>query len=81
MGTGLSLTAARNDTVMHNRFVNNDAWGVIFVPFPDSGKPCIGGTYNSPLLGKKSCLFDGWGRHLVDNTFTNNGGFANPSER
>ncbi len=79
LGTGLSLTGARNDTVMHNRFVNNNAWGVIFIPDPDNGKPCIGGTLNSPLLGKGSCLFDGWGRHLVDNTFKNNGGFGNPT--
>jgi hypothetical protein len=79
LGTGLTLTGARNDTVIDNRFVNNDAWGVGFVAFPDNGKPCIGGTYNSPLLGKKSCLFDGWGRHLIDNTFTNNGGFGNPT--
>ena len=70
LGTGLSLTGARNDTVIHNRFVNNNAWGVIFTSYPDNGKPCIGGTFNSPLLGKKSCLFDGLGRHLVDNEFT-----------
>jgi hypothetical protein len=79
LGTGMSLSGARNDTVIHNRFVNNKAWGVIFVPYPDNGKPCIGGTLNSPILGKKSCLFDGWGRALIDNTFTHNGGYGNPT--
>jgi hypothetical protein len=29
------------------------------------------------LLGKKSCLYDDWGNHLLNNTFTNNGGFGN----
>ena len=61
VGTGMSISGGRNDTVMNNRFVNNDAWGVILVPYPDSGPPCTGGTKNSPLLGKGSCLYDEWG--------------------
>ena len=77
VGTGMSVSGGRNDTVMNNRFVNNGAWGVILFPFPDSGPPCTGGTKNSPLLGKKSCLYDDWGNHLLNNTFTNNGGFGN----
>ncbi len=64
---------------MHNRFVNNNAWGVIFVAYPDSGKPCTGGTLNSPLLGKGSCLYDDWGDRLLDNTFSHNGRFKNPT--
>ncbi len=36
VGTGLSISGGRNDTVMDNRFENNGAWGVIFVPYPDS---------------------------------------------
>ena len=58
VGTGISLSGARNDTIMNNRFVRNDAWGVIVVPYTDSGKPCYGGTLNSPFAG---CLFDDWG--------------------
>ena len=79
VGTGMSVSGGRNDTVMDNRFVNNDAWGVIIVNYPDSGKPCTGGTYNSPLLGKKSCLFDEWGDAVLHNTFTHNGGYGNPT--
>ncbi len=79
VGTGMSVSGGRNDTVMDNRFVNNDAWGVIIVNYPDSGKPCTGGTYNSPLLGKKSCLFDEWGDAVLHNTFTDNGGYGNPT--
>ena len=37
-GTGMSVSGGRNDTIMHNRFVNNNAWGVIFVAYPDSGQ-------------------------------------------
>ncbi|MHB8451595.1 MAG: hypothetical protein ACYDAQ_14300, partial [Mycobacteriales bacterium] len=32
VGTGMSLSGARNDTVMDNVFENNGAWGTIFVP-------------------------------------------------
>src|SRR5205807_1792658 len=50
VGTGISVSGGRNDTIIHNTFANNKAWGIIFVPFPDSGPPCTGGTPNSPLL-------------------------------
>jgi hypothetical protein len=79
VGTGMSLSGARNDTVMNNRFVNNKAWGTIVVNYPDSGKPCIGGTPNSPILGKGSCLYDEWGDAIIHNTYTNNGGYGNPT--
>jgi hypothetical protein len=79
VGTGISISGGRNDTVMHNRFVNNGAWGVAIFPFPDSGPPCTGGTLNSPLLGQGSCLYDDWGNQLRNNTFRNNGGFGNPT--
>jgi hypothetical protein len=79
VGTGMSLSGARNDTVMDNRFVNNDAWGAIVVNYPDSGKPCIGGTVNAPLLGQGSCLYDEWGDSVKDNTFTHDGGYGNPT--
>ena len=79
VGTGVSVTGGRNDTVMNNRFVNNGAWGMIMISFPDSGPPCTGGTKNSPLIGKGSCLYDDWGNHLLNNTFSGNGGFGNPT--
>ncbi len=77
VGTGMSVSGGRNDTIMENRFVNNGAWGVIFVPFLDSGGPCIGGTRGA--LGKGSCLYDEWGDALVGNTFTHNGFYGHPS--
>ena len=79
VGTGMSVTGGRNDTIMNNRFENNNAWGLILVPFPDSGPPCTGGTLNSPLLGTGSCLYDEWGDALIGNSFSHNGGYGNPT--
>ncbi len=77
VGTGISLSGARNDTVMDNRFVNNGAWATIIVPFPDSGPPCTGGT--SGPGGQPACVYDPWGDAILNNTYTNNGGFGNPT--
>jgi hypothetical protein len=79
VGTGMSISGGRNDTVMDNRFVNNKAWGVIFVPYVDSGPPCTGGTRNNPIFGQGSCLYDQWGLALIGNTFTGNGTYGHPS--
>ena len=69
VGTGMSVSGGRNDTIMDNRFANNNAWGLILVPYPDNGPPCTGGTLNSPLLGPGSCLYDDWGNALINNKF------------
>jgi len=74
VGTGMSLSGARNDTITGNRFVNNGAWGVIIVPYPDSGDPCTGGTQTNA-----ACLYDEFGDAVLNNTFTNNGSFGNPT--
>jgi hypothetical protein len=79
VGTGMTVTGGRNDTVMNNRFVNNKAWGIAVIPYPDSGPPCTGGTLNSPILGPGSCLYDEWGDALIGNKFSNNGGYGNPT--
>ena len=39
LGTGMTVSGGSNDTVMDNTFSNNGAWGILFVPFPDSDKP------------------------------------------
>ena len=79
VGTGMSDSGGRNDTIIHNHFYNNKAWGVILVPFPDSGPPCTGGTPNSPFLGEGSCLYDDWGNAIIENKFDHNGGYGNPT--
>jgi len=77
VGTGMSVAGARNDTIMGNTFVRNNAWGVILVPYPDSGGPCDGGTVGG--LGPGSCLFDVWGAHVINNRFGSNGSYGHPS--
>jgi hypothetical protein len=79
VGTGMSVSGGRYDSIIGNRFVNNKAWGVILVPYPDSGSPCTGGTPDSPALGPGSCLYDEWGDALINNKFSHNGGYGNPT--
>jgi hypothetical protein len=79
VGTGLSVAGGRNDTIMNNRIVHNGSWGVLFVPYPDTETPppisnCEGGV-NSPGL----CLYDDWGNSLLNNNFSQNGFFGNPT--
>jgi hypothetical protein len=81
-GTGMTVSGARNVTVMDNRFVDNGAWGTLFVPYPDSGKPSddqtcagTGGVENSAL----GCIYDPEGDALLHNTYVNDGYFGNPS--
>lgn len=80
IGTGLSISGGRNNTIMHNRFARNGAWGVVFLPYPDNetppaGEHCQGGAPFPPF----ACLFDDSGNALVGNTFTGNGTFGNPT--
>jgi hypothetical protein len=79
VGTGMTISGGRNDTVMDNRFVRNNAWGIALVSYPDNGPPCTGGTLNSPLLGQGSCLYDEWGDAILNNTFSHDGGYGNPT--
>jgi hypothetical protein len=77
VGTGMSVSGGRDDTIMDNTFKNNDAWGVILVPYLDSGPPCSGGTPNG--LGQGTCLFDEWGDAVIGNNFNHNGSYGHPS--
>ncbi|MBV9465737.1 MAG: hypothetical protein JO206_15510 [Solirubrobacterales bacterium] len=79
VGTGLSLSGARDDTVLDNRFQNNGAWGVIFVPYPDLESPPPGTTTCTGGISAPGnvCHYDDWGNALVGNTFTHNGFFGN----
>lgn len=81
-GTGMTITGGRDDTVMNNRFVNNGAWGVLFLPYPDTETPppdapnCQGGLVSNP---GDVCLYDDWGDALQGNSFSNDGFFGNPT--
>jgi len=82
VGTGMTVSGGRNDTVMDNTFSNNGAWGVLFVPYADSNTPDHGqtcsGTGGTELSGL-GCILDPEGDALLHNTFTNNGFFGNPA--
>lgn len=81
-GTGMTVSGGRNDTVMNNTFSNNGAWGILFVPFPDSDTPFKGvtckGSGGTQLAGL-GCVYDPEGNALLNNTFSHNGYFGNPS--
>lgn len=86
VGTGLTITGGRNDTVMNNKFVDNVAWGALFVPFPSSettntdlGLTCAntGGVDGSSLgISALKCLYDPEADHMVNNEFASNGTVA-----
>ena len=82
VGTGMTLSGGRNDTVMDNVFADNGAWGFLMVPFPDSSTPVdnqtcpSSGGIQSSVFG---CVYDAQNNALVGNTFTHNGSFGNPS--
>ncbi len=81
-GTGMTISGGRNDTVMDNHFSDNGAWGALFVPYPDDNTPSLhqtcsgtGGIEQSRL----GCVYDPEGDALLNNTFSHNGYFGNPS--
>ena len=82
LGTGMTVSGGRNDTVMNNTFTNNGAWGVLYIPYPDGGTPDLGqtcagtGGVQSQAFG---CVYDPMGDALLNNTFSGNGTFGNPS--
>jgi hypothetical protein len=83
VGTGITIYGGRHDVFTQNRIVNNGAWGIIFVPFPDTEQPppeahCNGGADRS-TPGSPLCYYDNWGSEVANNTFANNGFFGNPS--
>jgi hypothetical protein len=82
VGTGMTVSGGRYDTVMDNTIANNGAWGVLFVPYAQSGKPslhqtCAGvGGHEFPGFG---CVMDPESDALLHNKFRHNGYFHNPS--
>jgi hypothetical protein len=83
-GTGVTISGGMNDTVMNNVFENNGAWGILFVPYPsggtgtgDYGQTCAG--THGVLSSAFGCVYDPQNDALLNNTFINNGFFANAS--
>jgi hypothetical protein len=81
-GTGMTLSGGRNDTILHDTFANNGAWGILFVPYPDSGTPVDGQSCKGSsghVFGNLGCILDPQNDALVGNTFTHDGFFGNPT--
>ena len=90
VGTGMTISGGRNDTIMDNRFVNNGAWGAAFVPYPDTetppsdATPCLGGTpnFSITLFGLPviiRCWYEDSNDAMIGNTFTHDGFYGNPT--
>jgi hypothetical protein len=82
VGTGMTISGGRNDTVMDNTFAGNAAWGILFVPFPDKDRPYPGVTCTGSgghELSGIGCVYDPEGDALLDNTFSGNGYWKNPA--
>lgn len=81
VGTGMTVSGGRHDTVMDNTFSGNGAWGILFVPFPDHDKPFKGVTCASSgghELKGLGCIYDPEGDSLLHNSFSDNGFWKNP---
>jgi hypothetical protein len=82
IGTGMTLSGGRNDTVMDNTFANNGAWGTLFVPYPDSGTPSLNqkcANYGGFQMSGLGCVFEDTNDRLASNTYVNDGFFGNPT--
>jgi hypothetical protein len=81
-GTGMTVSGGRNDTVVDNVFKNNGAWGILFVPYPDSGNPVLNQTCagdGGQQVNGLGCMLDPEADALLHNRFSHNGYFGNPS--
>jgi hypothetical protein len=82
IGTGMTVSGGRFDTVMDNDIAGNGAWGVLFVPYAQEGTPSLGQTC-SGIGGHEvqgfGCTMDPEGDALLHNTFRHNGYFRNPT--
>jgi hypothetical protein len=82
VGTGMTLSGGRNDTVMDNTFSTNGAWGTLFVPFPTGDTPTPGNTCKASggvQTSALGCVYDPENDALVHNTYHHDGYFKNPS--
>ena len=80
VGTGMTLSGGRNDTVMDNTFADNGAWGTLFLPYPDSGTPSLHqkcANYGGFQMSGLGCVFEAENDKLAGNTYVHNGYYGN----
>jgi hypothetical protein len=83
LGAGMTIAGGRHNLVVENTFSGNGAWGVALLPYPATESPpevakCQGGV-GSGSGETYVCYFDDWANEVEHNTFSNNGGFGNPT--
>lgn len=84
VGAGMSIAGGHNDLVTGNTFSGNKAWGILLVPYlgvgespPEQVPPedtCRGG-----VKVEGGCVFEAFANEIYNNTFSDNGGYGNPS--
>src|SRR5205085_3549483 len=85
IGAGVVMAGTEYTEVYNNRIVNNGSWGVLIVDQPYMGQPppvshCEGGVYVVPPPSPNPvCYFQAYGNEVAGNSFTNNGGYGNPT--
>ena len=90
IGTGVVLAGTEYYTLSHDTVTNNGAWGVSVTDLPDqeqpptnANPPCHGGLAYLPVPaqpGSDTCYYQAFGNELLDNTFSGNGTFGNPTK-
>jgi len=83
LGTGLSLSGGRNDTIMDNTFIGNNAWGLALFPFPDTSlrnsnaAQCVSSGGTSWASAGLGCIYEPENNSVIGNTFSGNGAYGN----
>ncbi|HUO05513.1 MAG TPA: hypothetical protein VMU16_09980 [Candidatus Binataceae bacterium] len=91
VGTGMVVAGGRFDSITRNRVEHNGSWGLLLVPFPDTGEVtelnnCAGGVipqltdpFPLNLLAQfgVTCFFDDFGNQVSRNSMRHNGFFGN----
>ena len=85
VGAGAVLAGTEHISLLHNRIVRNNSWGVFITDLPYQGDPppvshCEGGIYVSPPPSPAPlCYFQAFGNELGGNFFQDNGSYGNPT--
>jgi hypothetical protein len=87
VGTGMTIAGGRHDLVVGNTFANNNAWGIVLLPFPATEEPppqvpesdhCKGGV-GSGSGETYVCYYDDFANEIEGNKFAHNGSYGNPT--